>query len=154
MIQSKFLNSFSKLSILALGLTVLITSCGEKKIDENLQKAFELHKEAVKVRQTAQDQIEQLESNTDSLFVATYGNEISALSSSLKEWDEQLIEVPGFDKEHDHAHHDHSGHDHDHDHDHHHHDQPDLTPEQHLEVQQQLLQEINELAGKISSIKK
>ena len=153
MIQSKFLNSLPKLVVLALGLITLITSCGEKKIDENLQKAFELHKEAVEVRQTAQDQIEKLESNSDSLFVATYGKDISALSSSLKEWDEQLIEVPGFEEEHDHTHHDHSGHDHDHDHDHHHHDQPELTPQQHLEVQQQLLQEIKQLAGKISSIK-
>ena len=152
MIQSKFLNGFPKLVVLALGLIALITSCGEKKIDENLQKAFELHKEAVEVRQMAQDQIEQLESNSDSLFVDTYGKDISALGKSLKEWDEQLIEVPGFDEEHDHAHHDHSGHDHGHDHNHHH-DQPELTPQQHLEVQQQLLQEIKQLAGKISSIK-
>ncbi|WP_435625698.1 hypothetical protein [Flagellimonas sp.] len=153
MIQSKYLKSLPKPTVLVLGLMALLTSCGEKQIDENLQKAFELHNEAVKVRQATKNQIERLKSNTDSLFVATYGNEINSLSSALEEWDEQLIEVPGFEDEHNHSHHDHSSHDHNHDHEHHEHGGQELTSKQHLEVQQHLLEEIKELAEKLEGIK-
>ncbi|MEL6974352.1 MAG: hypothetical protein AAGL29_03050 [Bacteroidota bacterium] len=139
---------------LSAGMISLLSACGEKKKDENLIQAFKLHEEAVQIRQTTKDQIAKLEAITDSVFVATYSNELNSISSALQEWDEQLIEVPGFEEEHDHSHHDHSGHDHDHDHEHNHSDSgQELTPKQHLEVQQHLLEEIKDLAEKINTIK-
>ena len=155
MIQTVISKKTFQYVVLLLGMISILSACGEKEKDPNLIQAFEFHKQAMEVRQNAQEQISKLQANTDSLFVATYSSELSTLSDALKEWDEQVVEVPGFEEEHDHSHHDHSGHDHDHDHDHHHHNhsEQELTPEQHLEVQQHLLTEIKELAEKLNSIK-
>ncbi|MGD1894637.1 MAG: hypothetical protein ACFB15_29095 [Cyclobacteriaceae bacterium] len=130
----------------------LIVACGDsKKTDENLQQAFELHKEAVEIRQMTNKQMNELKANEDSLFVNTYQADLDSISRSLEEWDEQLVEVPGFEHEHDH---DHAGHDHDHDHDHDHShgEQTNLTPEQHLQVQQHLLDEIKAIAEEVNQI--
>ena len=137
-----------------LGIIALLTACGDKaKTNKDLQQAFEFHLEALEVRQTIKGQMAQLMANTDSLFVATHKGALDSLNGALESWDEQLVEVPGFEEEHDHSHHDHSDHDHS-DHDHHHHDhaQQELTPKQHLEVQQHLLEEIKAIAEKVGAI--
>ncbi|MEM9361340.1 MAG: hypothetical protein AAGA43_01845 [Bacteroidota bacterium] len=152
MIQRQNFRKPLQLFILLCGMMGLTLACGDKEKDKDLQQAFKFHEEAIQVRQNLEDQIATLKSNTDSLFIATYSDELNNLGSALKEWDEQLIEVPGFEEEHDHSHHDHSGHDHDHEHEHNHSEQ-ELTPKQHLEVQQHLLQEIKGLAEKIGSMK-
>ena len=155
MIQRKCFTDFAnqcKTLIPILGIIFLLTACGDKKqTNEDLQQAFELHKEAIKIRKMMDDQMAQLKSNKDSLFVETYTKDLNSISLSLGTWDEQLVEVPGFEEEHnhsDHDHHDHSGHDH-----HHGEHQQELTPKQHLEVQQHLLQDIKAIAEKIGSIK-
>ncbi|WKN44175.1 hypothetical protein [Tunicatimonas pelagia] len=151
MIQKKYFSNYGTLLALTLGMTSLVVACGDsKKTDENLQQAFELHQEAVEIRQMADKQIDQLKANEDSLFVNTYTADLESISRSLKEWDEQLVEVPGFEHDHDHDH-DHSGHDHDHDHDHG--EQTKLTPEQHLQVQQHLLEEIKAIAEEVNQVK-
>ena len=94
------------------------------------------------IRNQTADQLAKLTANEDSLFVKAYKKDLDSISRSLKAWDEQLVEVPGFEEEHDH-----SGHDHHHD------EQPELTPEQHLEVQQYLLQEIRAIEKSINQIK-
>lgn len=132
----------------------LLSACGDKQKEIDLQQAFSTHGEAVKVRKNAQEALIKLQANTDSLFVANNSEELKSIAEALALWDEQLVEVPGF--EHDHSHHDHSGHDHDHDHDHNHdhnHSGQELTPKQHIEVQQHLLSEIKAIVEKISSIK-
>ena len=140
------------LFILSVSVITILSACGDKQKDKDLKKAFDFHQEAIKIRKTAMDRMTELQANTDSLFLATYSDELKAIADALKEWDEQLVEVPGF--EHDHSHHDHSGHDHDHDHDHHHnHSEQELTPQQHLEVQEHLLDEIKGLAQKLKNIK-
>ena len=152
--QRKHPIGLPKFFITLLGILLLSLSCSDKKKnDEDLNSAFQLHKEAIKVRQNVQDLITQLNSNQDSVFLEKNGASIKAIDLALAEWDKQLIEVPGFDEEHDHSHHDHSGHDHDHDHDHDHGHQPELTSKQHLEVQQQLLDNIKKLEEKIKAIK-
>lgn len=170
MIQStSFLRPWQRL-VLVLGIVALSSACAEKKADEDLQKAFQLHEEAMEMRQKAQEQLDQLKANKDSLFLATHAETLESFESSLEEWDEQVVEVPGFEHAHDHAGHDHSDHDHsehdhgdhaehdhsDHDHsshDHHNHgSEPELTPKQHLEVQQYLLDEINAIAERISAL--
>ena len=150
MIQRKRLIRPCKLLVLMLGIITLSSACGDKKqTDADLQQAFEFHKEAIKIRQMTQDQMVQLQANKDSLFVAAFANDLQSISRSLETWDEQLVEVPGFEEEHDHSGHDHS----DHDHHHHHDEQQELTPKQHLEVQQHLLEEIQAIAEKINNIK-
>ncbi|BFP40559.1 hypothetical protein FGF1_14040 [Flavobacteriaceae bacterium GF1] len=148
MIQRKRLIRPRKLLIPILGILALSLSCSDKKqTNEDLQQAFELHEKAIKIRQMAQDQMDQLQANKDSLFVEAYAKDLRSLSSSLEAWDGQVVEVPGFEEEHDHSDHDHSDHDH-----HHHGEQQELTPKQHLEVQQHLLDEIQAIAEKINTI--
>jgi len=156
MIEIKYLINTCKPLLLMFGLIAMLAACGgEKKVDEDLQKAFDTHLEAVKVRQTVKDQLEKLTASADSLFTATYKNDLVAIEQALKTWDEDLVEVPGFEHEHDHAEHehdhDHSGHDHDHDH-HHHDEGPELAPKQHLEVQQFLLKEIKAIAAQVNQL--
>ena len=149
MIQIRdFSNRFNQ-RFLTLGLIVLLVACGDKKkANKDLQEAFKLHQEAVNIRNQTVDQLAILTANEDSLFIKAYKNDLDSISRSLKAWDEQLVEVPGFEEEHDH-----SGHDHDHDHDHDHGQQGELTPEQHLQVQQHLLQQIRAIEKSINQIK-
>ena len=141
--KKRYLSNRCKPLFLTLGLITLFVACGDKKkLSEDLQQAFKLHQEAVNIRNQMADQLAELAANSDSLFVKTYRKDLDSISRSLKTWDEQLVEVPGFEEEHDH-----SGHDHHHD------EQPELTPEQHLEVQQYLLQEIRAIEKSINQIK-
>jgi len=139
-----------KLFIPILVIAILLSACGDKKeTSEDLRQAFELHLEAIKTRQLTKEKLARLKAHTDTVFVKTYGQHLDSLDQLLEAWDENLIEVPGFEEEHDHDHHDH---DHDHDHHHHHNAQQDLTPKQHLEVQRHLLEEIKGISKKIDAI--
>jgi ABC-type nickel/cobalt efflux system permease component RcnA len=130
-------------AILIFGSMVLMISCGVKeKPNEELQQAFRLHQEAVKIRNQVEENLKILNANEDSLFINVYRSKLDSIRLSLITWDEQLVEVPGFEEEHDH-----SGHDH-----HHHDDPPELSSEQHLEVQQFLLDEIRRIEKDINQI--
>ena len=122
-------------------------ACSDKKRpDEDLKQAFKLHQAAIALRNYTGDQLAEL-TKGDSLFVQAYKVDLDSISHSLAAWDDQLVEVPGFEEEHDHSAHDHSGHAHDHD------EQPDLSPEQHLQIQQYLLQEIQAIEKRINQVK-
>ncbi|MBV6647268.1 MAG: hypothetical protein KI790_17550 [Cyclobacteriaceae bacterium] len=126
---------------IALSITALIACNGKKKANADLQEAFKLHEEAILIRQETEGQLETLITNSDSLFIITYGGRLDSITWSLQAWDEQLVEVPGFEEEHDH-----SGHDH------HHGELPELHPKQHLEVQQHLIGEIKIIAEDVRQI--
>ena len=143
MIQKRDFSNCCKQLFITLGLIALLVACGDKKHqNEDLEQAFKLHQEAIIIRNQMADQLAKLTANVDSLFVKAYKNDLDSISRSLKAWDEQLVEVPGFEEAHDH-----SGHDHHHD------EQPELTPEQHLQVQEHLLQEIRAIEKSINKIK-
>lgn len=128
--------------LMLVGLITLMCACGgSEKKDERLQKAYELHLESVGLREEAGKHLEEMINSTDSGFLNSPHPELDSATHSLKEWDEQLVEVPGFEEE------EHEGHHH-----HHHGEQQQLTPEQHLEVQQQLLSEIKQIASDIDQI--
>jgi len=144
--------------LISLALIFIFFACGESKQDESLIKAFELHNESMEVRKSTEEKISVLLANQDSAFTAKHSATLDSLNSALAAWDEQVIEVPGFEHSHNDHHHDHSGHEHDHeghdhDHSHSHGDEPDLTPKQHLDVQQHLLDEIKALEKAIGDIK-
>ena len=148
MIQKRNFSKHFVQFFLTLGLIILVVACSDKKKpNEDLQQAFKLHQEAMNIRSQTDDQLTKLTANVDSLFVMAYKKELDSISHLLKAWDDQLVEVPGFEEAHDHSGHDHSGHDHHHD------EQPKLTPQQHLEVQQHLLQEIRAIEKRINQIK-
>ncbi|MEO1013048.1 MAG: hypothetical protein AAFX53_17250 [Bacteroidota bacterium] len=130
-----------------LGIIALLAACGDtKQMNEDLKAAFELHKEAIEIRKMAKDKMARLKANKDSLFIATHTEDLNSITRSLETWDEQLVEVPGFEHDPNHS-------DHDHDHDHDHDNGQELTPKQHLEVQRHLLDEVKAMAEKINSIK-
>ena len=143
------INQFKPLFIMIGLITLLVACSGEKGVDEDLQAAFKIHNEAIKIRQLSEDQLNKLGANSDSLFIATYKSDLDSISQLLKAWDEQLVEVPGFEEAHDHA-----GHDHDHSGHDHHAGGADLSPQQHLEVQQYLLKEIKGIASRINELEK
>lgn len=130
-----------KIFMLMTSLLLFVACSGNSESNKDMQEAFRVHQEAVKTRQITGDQMEKLLLGSDSLFEATYKNELSSIKDSLKAWDEQLVEVPGFEEEHDH-----SGHDH------HSHETTELSPKQHLEVQQHLLLEIQTIKKNLEQI--
>ncbi|HAA11801.1 MAG TPA: hypothetical protein DCE41_08935 [Cytophagales bacterium] len=140
----KLLINQSKPWAIVLGLLVLISACGGEKTSEELQEAFQLHEEALKIRQQAEEKVGELVAITDSVFIQTHQADLEALQESLHEWDEQLVEVPGFEEEHDHNH---EGHDH-----HDHNAAPELSPKEHLDIQQHLLAEIKTIAERARQI--
>lgn len=148
MIQKRCFSKCCAHVFFTLGLIALAVACGGKKEpNEDLQQAFKLHQEAVNIHNQADQQLAELMTNGDSLFIEANQKDLDSISRSLKAWNEQLVEVPGFEEAHDHSGHDHSGHDHHHD------KQPELTPQQHLQVQQHLLQEIRAIEKRINQIK-
>ena len=152
MTQKKHLVTLSKVFILSIGMLLVLLSCGEAKKSPELEEAFKIHNEALAIRSEMSKKLSELQANKDSIFVQTHAATLSAIGTSLEEWDEQVVE-----HEHDHSGHDHSEQDlsdhnhseHDHNHDHH---EQELTPKQHLEVQQQLLEDITAIAEKIEGI--
>jgi len=141
MINRTHLLNYSKQLLLTLGVAFIITCGGGEKPNEHLQKAYKIHEDAISVSGQVTDQLTKLAANSDSSFVATFRGELDSIRLALDAWNEQVVEVPGFEEEHDHSGHDHS-----------HGNQPELTPEQHLEVQQHLLKEVQRIEKKINQI--
>ncbi len=128
---------------LVMGLVFLAMACGGKeKHGEDLQQAYKLHSEATHIRKQIADELSKLNDDTDSTFVRTYEQDLDSIKLLLSDWDEQVVEIPGFDEED----HEHEGHDHSEK------VEQELTPEQHLEVQQYLLTEIRKIAERINQI--
>ena len=134
---------------------VLIWACSGHAENETLKKAAEVHNEAVEIGHKASLLVSQLKQMEDSISVA-HRDSLQSVISSLSEWYETLVEVPGYDHEDEHGHegHDHSGHDHHHDHDH----GGDvnylegLSPEEVLEVQEALKREVQQIERRASTI--
>lgn len=129
-----------KTAVLLLGLSALMMSCGNKNHhSKELKQAHDLHQQAVEIRGQVSEAVNLLKSNADSVALES----ICSLEQLLLAWDEQLVEVPGFEEEHEHG--PNCNHDHGY--------EQELTPEQHLEIQQHLLQEITSIAEGIDKIK-
>ena len=110
-------------------LLIINMGCsGAPKPDPLLEEAFAIHKQSL---QTAKEAREILKNLTvkDSIRLI--------MESRLEEWNDNIIEVPGFEHEHDHDH----GHDHHHHHGHNN-SQMELAPEVMLAVQKELLDSV------------
>ena len=118
-----------KAQIIKLVYILLIINMGcsnSSKPGPLLEKAFLAHQQSLQTAKEAREILKSLPAN-DSILLQ--------LESRLNTWDENLIEVPGFEHDHDH------GHDHGHHH-HHHGPQMELLPEDMLIVQQELLDSV------------
>lgn len=105
--------------ITTLCLGLLLLGCGGSAEDKLLHEAADIHMEALKVKKEMAAELEQLRQINNKIQVQgkalsqeelNFAKSVSSLESSLKYWEDNHIEVPGFD----HGEHDHSGHDHSH----------------------------------------
>jgi hypothetical protein len=114
-----------------LGAVAFFTACqSNTSHDPLVEEAYQIHMEAVNLQK-------QLKPKLDSL-VALDSARYSNLQKDFLDWQETLVEVPGFD------------HDHDHDHDHHNHAaQPEVTPEQMKAIQMESLTNLKKLGAQI-----
>lgn len=101
----------------------LLLSCEENAEDKILHEAHDIHLEAFKIKQAVAPQIEQLLQRSNSIQVQgrtlteeeiNFTTQVDNLAKQFEYWEENHLEVPGFE----HEGHDHSGHDHSHDHNH------------------------------------
>jgi len=114
---------------------ILFVGCsGHSKPDPQLEEAFRVHKQALRVEKEARDLLVKIPENNEAKL---------KIEARLKSWDENLIEVPGF--EHDHSH-DHHGHNHSHGSD------VELAPEDMLAVQKVLLDSVTAIRKDLQSL--
>lgn len=124
--------------VIVLFLSLLLSyGCSSNEThDPVLTQANHVHVEAL-------DLHEAIELKLDSLRAQAADRpspRLDSLTEALAEWESRLIEVPGFEDQHDHE-----GHDHDHN------LAPELTPDQMLAVQREFLKEIKVLEQSLRS---
>lgn len=116
-------------SLTILLLFIMISCSHSHKSNPLLQEAFILHEQSLETAQEVEKMILNLpDTNRYRLQI----------ESRLANWNENLIEVPGF--EHDHSHHDH---------DHSHRPPLELTPEDMLMVQKELLDSVRTMRDEL-----
>lgn len=104
-----------------MGSVAFFTACKHNsKADSTLQKAAELHQEAIQIESAVKPLLEQLVQQKNAVNSQgraltdqelRFVDRVEALEKSYDYWEANHVEVPGF------AHEDHAGHaDHDHDH--------------------------------------
>jgi len=135
-------------------ITALLVACSAPKEDETLKKAASIHEVAVKKAHDVSLKVSELKRGED-LLSPPQKDSLQFIITSLSEWYENLVEVPGYDHDdHDHSGHDHGEHDHDHDHDHDHGNEmkylESLSSEEILSIQQELKLEIERIEGRIA----
>lgn len=107
--------------LIVLSLAFLVSCGGGSEEDKILHQAADVHMEAIKIKKEMEPALKQLRQLNNNVQVQgraltaeelAFTKAVSALESRLKYWEDNHLEVPGFD----HGEHDHSGHDHNHDH--------------------------------------
>ena len=128
-------------------LLVFVLGCAPSKDDKLIQQSIEIHGEAMTIGKDVKEKIKQLSAKTDgldSLMQSAIKDSVKNLEQAWEEWEASIVEVPG-NEDHDHDHHDH-------DHDHDHSPAPDLTPEQVLEIQQDIKKRATGLNDRVQSV--
>lgn len=119
-----------------LGISLLfLMACHSHEHDPVLKQAFEVHQVAIQTHDSLSNELNTLQAQS---LKPEDQSEWKRLNSASEQWEESLVEVPGFE----HA----EGHDHDHHH-HHHGGEAlqDLPPSEMLRIQQALLKEVKDL---------
>jgi ABC-type Zn2+ transport system substrate-binding protein/surface adhesin len=107
-----------------------------------MEEAFNIHEQAMQVAKETKDLLASTDQNKTG---------VSSIRERLERWEDDLVEVPGFEHEHEHSHdHDHDhGHDHDHDHSH---STLDLLPADMLAVQKEFLDSIRVIKSDLARL--
>jgi ABC-type nickel/cobalt efflux system permease component RcnA len=108
--------------------------------DKLMEEAFNIHEQAMQIAKETKDLLASTDQNQTGL---------SSIRERLERWEDDLVEVPGFEHEHEHSHdHDH-GHGHDHDHSH---STLDLLPADMLAVQKEFLDSIRVIKSDLARL--
>ena len=109
--------------LIAACLLFLMACGGESKEHKILHQAADIHMEAVKIKKDLEPKLEELRQRSNSIQIQgraltpeeiAFTDAVSTLEGRVQFWDENHVEVPGFD----HDDHGHAEHNHDHSHDH------------------------------------
>ncbi|HMP99720.1 MAG TPA: hypothetical protein PKC24_08060 [Cyclobacteriaceae bacterium] len=119
--------------ILIILSVLFIAACHAKKEDPVLAEAAAVHEEAMQLFHELEDLLKELEQN-ESIAV----DAMASIKIALQEWEENLVEVPGY--EHDHEHEAHGHHHH-----HHAHQKMEVTSDEMLLIQKEIRDNINNL---------
>ncbi|WP_420155401.1 hypothetical protein [Siphonobacter sp.] len=150
---------FLPLSALLVGL--LLFSCQEKE-NPQLKEAAAIHNEAHEIMESIEPEVKSLDSLQSALAnkqiaakdTAAFASAVAALDkvqTDFKAWEENLVTVPGMEHEHEHEHEGHGEGEH-----HHHHEHkkaPDVTPEQHVEIQKEIKKSIEQIQIELKAAK-
>ncbi len=102
-----------------------LTACISSQENNLNEESFRLHEEALEAGKSAKEKISliavEVQTETDSSLI----DSLKSLQKAFEDWNASIVEVPGY--EHDHQHHDHHEHDHS--------TSPDLTPKMVFEIQ-------------------
>jgi len=134
-----------------LFVAIVILACSDSREDAQLKESFEIHEKSVAIYEELKNDLEKLNSNLSEVLNeqdTIMQDTLKQFQLDFKDWESNLIEVPGFEHDHDHSGHDYGDHDH-----HHHDDNPNLTPEMMLEVQKHLYVEIMNLKSRLKKYK-
>lgn len=124
-------------------LIIFSVSCSSKKNEDHKMTAQSIHLHNSMLRKANQIEHELQLMRTDSAFVM-HKDSVEHLFKALFKWKSELVEVPGND-DHDHEGHDHSDHDHSR-------AAPDVTPEQMLEIQNDLDSSLSAIGKRVSAL--
>jgi hypothetical protein len=130
-----------KFDIVKVGLLVMLgMACSDsKKKDEIIMaEAISIHNEAVEWSERIDRKLDILEQQPGAAILL---DSIRDIKVALFEWENDLVEVPGNKVAHKHKEETH----------HHHDDQPQLTPEQMLAIQEELLKRLEKMEERINS---
>ncbi len=117
----------------------VLTACSGAG-DPTLEEAAEIHNEASAIGQEVQARLSRLDSLVKAGAVVSESRkkEISALTSDLRQWEDNLFEVPGYEHKHkEDGHH------------HHHEKSPDLPADKVLDIQKEIHRTIVSLRGRL-----
>ncbi|MEM9987282.1 MAG: hypothetical protein AAF804_19485 [Bacteroidota bacterium] len=123
-----------------------LIACENNKPDPQLVQAFEVHQNSLVIYDSLINELRTLKSQP---LGPEQKDELNQLAKSGAQWEEQLVEVPGFE----HAEgHDHGGHDHDHGHNHGGPDMDDLPPAEILKIQTAMETEVSRLLSEVRKL--
>lgn len=117
-------------------VALLSFACQESQPDPLMNKAFDLHEEAILVHDSLEHELEEL---AGMALTPEKDSLLQSIQEASETWEGNLVEVPGFEHDHDHDH------DHDHAHDHSGSDMSDLPAEEMVSLQQAMLDEAKSL---------
>lgn len=146
--------------LLLPALILGLVACQEKE-NPQLKEAAVIHNEAHEIMEQVEPEIKDLDllqsalttkkaTTKDTAAISAALVAVNQVKAEFKEWEENLVTVPGVEDEHEH-------HDHKEGEEHHHHYEhkkaPDVAPDQHLAIQKEIKKNIEKIQADLKAAK-